>query len=181
MKIFNTKGMQLLGITISTFLFLTNPMFADTTEAKKPLSEYLEECPWIGLIANQITLGPIKISNVSIHDGDKLAYVSPGEILNGMLKYQINSKNLDSLHLYHLTIGIKNQGKGTQDCVTHNLGVWDSKGRGHFTLKAPENPGIYEVRFLLTEGLTCTRARDAWNSGNEKPSAAATIGIVIVE
>lgn len=179
MNIFNTKGMQLLGITIFTFLFLTNPLLAEHSEAKKPWSEYLQECPWIGLVADQITLGPIKISHVSIHDGDKIAFVSPGEILTGKLKYEVNSKDLDSLHLYHLTVGIKDQ--GAQDCVTHNLGVWSSKGRGHFTLKAPEKRGIYEVRFLFTEGLTCARAYDAWDSSHEKPSAAATIGIIIVE
>ena len=171
--------MQLLGMTIFTFLFLTNPIFADVSPDKKSWSEYLEECPWIGLVADQITLGPIKISKVSIHDGDKLVFASPEETLNGKLKYEVDAKDLDSLHLYHLTVGIKNQ--GAQDCVTHNFGVWDSKGRGRFTLKAPEKPGIYEVRFLFTEGLTCARARDAWNSKDEKPSSAATIGIIIVE
>ena len=179
MSIFNTKRMQLLGMTISAVLLLNNPLSADTSEAKKPFSEYLQECPWIGLIANQITYGPITISDVNIHDGDKLAFASPGETLNGMLKYKVDSKDLDSLHLYHLVIGIKKE--GAQDCITHNLGMWNSKGHGHFSLKAPEKPGIYEVRFLFTEGLTCARAREAWNSGNEKPSAAATIGIIIVE
>lgn len=179
MTIFNTKGMQLLGMTICTFLFLNNLVSSDTFEAKKPLSEYLQECPWIGLIANQITYGPITVSNVNIHDGGKLAFVSPGETLNGWLKYKVESKNLDSLHLHHLVIGIKNE--GAQDCITHSLGIWNSKGTGHFTLKAPEKPGIYEVRFLFTEALSCACARAAWNSGHERPSAAATIGIIIVE
>jgi hypothetical protein len=180
MKIFNTKkGMQLLGMTMSTFFLLTSSVCADTSDAKRPFSEYLQECPWIGLIANQITYGPITISNVNIHDGDKLAFVAPGETLNGMLKYKVDAKDLTSLHLYHLVIGIKKE--GAQDCITHNLGMWNSKGHGHFTLKAPEKPGIYEVRFMFTEGLTCARARDAWNSDAEKPSSAATIGIIIVE
>lgn len=180
MKIFNTKTMQLLRMTIFTLLFLTNPLFADSSEAKKkPWSEYLEDCPWLGLIADQITLGPIKISDVSIHDGNKLACVSPGETIKGKLKYEVNSTDLESFHLYHLTVGIKNE--GAQDCITHNLGMWNSKGRGHFTLKAPEKRGVYEVRFLLTEGLTCANARDAWNSNKEKPTSAATIGIIIVE
>lgn len=179
MKIFNKKRMNFVGTAILSSLLLTSPVFAESSEVQKPLCEYLEECPWIGLVADQITLGPIKISKVSIHEGDKLAFVSPGEDLKGRLKYEIESKDLDLLHLYHLTVGIKNQ--GAQDCVTHNLGVWGSKGRGHFTLKAPEKPGVYEVRFLLTDGLTCERARDAWNSSIEKPSSAATIGIIVVE
>ena len=179
MKIFNTKGMKLLVMTIFTLLFSSTPAYAGLTVAKKPLSEYMKECPWIGLVANQIKLGPITISNVSIHDGDKLAFVQPGETLNGMLKYKVDAKHLDSLHLYHLIIGVKNH--GAQDCVTHSLGIKNSKGQGRFTLKAPEKPGVYEVRFLLSEGLTCARAREVWNSGEDKPSSAATIGIIIVE
>lgn len=179
MRIFNLKGMKLLGMTMFTFLFLNNPMFADISEAKKPLSEYLTEFPWIGLVAKEITLGPITISNVSINKGERFAYVGPGETLKGKLKYEVDSKDLHMLHLYHLTVGIKNE--GAQDCVTHNLGAWDSKGRGKFILKAPEKPGIYEVRFLFTEGLTCANARETWNSDDEKPSASATIGIIIVK
>jgi hypothetical protein len=179
MNIFNIKRMHLLGMIISTFLLLNNTASADTPEPKKHFTEYLQECPWIGLVAKQITYGPITISNVTIHEGDRLVFVSPGEMLHGFLKYEVESKDLDSLHLYHLVIGIKNE--GAQDCITHNLGIWDSKGTGHFTLKAPDKPGIYEVRFLFTEGLSCACAREAWNSGHEKPSAAATIGIIIVE
>jgi hypothetical protein len=176
MKIFKTKATQLLAIAISTFLFVTSVTALDVA---KPLKDYLQECPWLGLIANQITFGPITVSNVHIHDKDKLAIVAPGEKLNGSLKYKVDAKDLESLHRYHLVIGIK--GEGAQDCVTHNLGIWNSKGTGNFTLKAPEKQGIYEVRFLLSEGLTCCGARDVWNSGQDKPSSAATIGVIIVE
>jgi hypothetical protein len=179
MKIIKTKESKLFVMAIFSFLFLTNPLYANTSEAKKPFSEYLEECPWIGLVADYITLGPIKISKVSIHHGDKIAYVSPGKTIHGKLKYEISADDLESLHFYHLTVGFKHQ--GAQDCVTHNLGVWDAKGKGKFTLKAPEEPGVYEVRFLLTEGLTCAGAYEAWDSSHGKPSSAATIGVLIVE
>ena len=179
MKIFNTKVAELLGVTLATLVFLSNPVFAGTTEAKRPISEYLQECPWLGLVTNEITYGPITVSNVNIHDGQKLAFAVPGETLKGALNYKVDSEYLDSLHLYHLVIGIK--GEGAQDCITHNLGLWNSRGHGHFTLKAPEKPGLYEVRFFFTEALTCSGARDTWNSGDDKPSAAATIGIIVVE
>lgn len=175
MKLLNTKGIKLLGITLFACL-LSSSVYADIF--KKP-SEYLEDCPWLGLVADKITLGPITISDVSIHHGDKFAHVKPGKTLKGELKYKVDAKDLDTLHLHHLVIGIK--GEGAQDCVTHNLGVWNSKGKGHFTLKAPEKPGVYEVRFLFTEALTCEGARDVWNSGKEKPSSEATIGIIIVK
>lgn len=176
----NTNWIYSLGMGLSAFLFLTHSLTAGiTVEAKKSLTEFIQECPWIGLVASEITYGPITISEVNIHDGDKLAVVAPGEILNGMLKYRVDSKDLQSLHLYHLVIGIK--GQGPQDCITHNLGMWSSEGKGRFTLKAPEKPGIYEVRFLLTQALLCSNARDAWDSDQGIPSSAATIGIIIVD
>jgi hypothetical protein len=170
----------MLGIAVCAFLFTCNSLTAGvTSDAKKYLNSYYQECPWLGLIANEISYGPIKISDVNIHHGDKLAVVAPEETLHGTLKYRIQSKDLESLHLYHLVIGIK--GEGAQDCITHSLGVWGSKGKGTFTLVAPKKPGIYEVRFLLTDGLTCENARNSWNSDGEEPSNAATIGVIIVE
>jgi len=171
--------MQLLGMIISTLLFLNPLVSNDTYEFKKPFTDYLQECPWIGLIADQISFGPITVSNVNIQDGDKFTCVAPGEILHGSLKYKVDSKNLHLLHLYHLVIGIKDE--GAQDCITHNLGLWNSKGIGHFTLQAPSKPGVYEVRFLFTEAMSCACARVAWDNCCKKPSAAATIGIIIVE
>lgn len=162
-------------------LCLTTPLYAlgVSKQTKKEFNEYFKEFPWIGLIANKISYGPITIYDVNIDDADKLAIVAPGETLHGSLRYKVHSKHLDSLHRYHLVIGIK--GQGAQDCVTHTLGIWDSKGKGRFTLKAPLQTGVYEVRFLFTEGLTCEGAQDAWNSGVDTPTSAATIGVIIVE
>jgi hypothetical protein len=181
MTIRNTKKWVItLGVAAFAFLFLYQPLTAAmTSEAKQHLKNYFRECPWLGLITSEISYGPIKISEVNIHDGDKFAIVAPEEILNGSLKYKIKSKDLEVFHLYHLVVGIKKE--GAQDCITHTLGFWNSKGKGSFTLVAPKEPGIYEVRFMLTDGLTCQAARNAWNEGGKEPSNAATIGVVIVE
>jgi hypothetical protein len=181
MTIRNTKNWVIaLGMAATAFLSLGQPLTAGiTSEAKQHLKDYFKECPWLGLVSNEITYGPIKIYDVNIHNEDKYAIVAPEEILKGTLKYKLKSKDLDSFHLYHLVVGIKEQ--GAQDCITHSLGFWDSKGKGSFTLTAPKKPGIYEVRFLLTEGATCDDAREAWNKGSEEPSSAATIGIIVVE
>jgi len=175
-----TKWMAILGIATYAFLFLCQPLTAGfTSDAKQHLKNYFKECPWLGLVSNEISYGPITIYKVNIHDGDKFAVVAPEEILEGTLKYKIDSKDLENFHLYHLVVGIK--GVGAQDCITHNVGFLDSEGKGSFTLVSPKKPGIYEVRFLLTDGLTCEAARKSWNSGDEEPSSAATIGVIIVE
>lgn len=95
------------------------------------------------------------------------------------MKYKIHAKDENKYELYHLVIGIV--GVGAQDCLAHSVNIWNSKGRSNFTLVAPTAPGVYEVRFLYAEALTCQSARDLWDSGDEDPSSKATIGIIIVE
>lgn len=180
MKSVYKKWNLFLGLVAAAALLTQAPLHAgNVAQVKKEFNDYFKEFPWIGLIANKISYGPITISDVNIDDADKLAIVEPGETLHGSLRYKVHSKYLDSLHRYHLVIGIK--GLGAQECVTHSYGIWDSKGKGRFSLKAPLEPGVYEVRFLFTEALTCDKAQEAWNSGADLPTSAATIGVIIVE
>ncbi|MBA3816452.1 MAG: hypothetical protein H0X29_08030 [Parachlamydiaceae bacterium] len=182
MKLFNQKKSTFfLKLFAAAFLALSaSPLLASITDnAKSDLNSYFEKAPWLGLITDEITYGPVKISHVHLHDGDKVVFAAPGDELHGSLKYRIKSDDLATFHLNHLVIGIK--GEGPQDCLTHNVGVWDSHGKTRFKLKAPEKAGIYEVRFLLTEGLTCSNARDTWEFGEKVPGSNATIGVIIVE
>lgn len=169
------------------FMKLTKSLFASTALAisifsqcplQASVTDYLKEFPWIGLISDEITYGPITISNVNISHSDKLVFANRGETLHGNLRYKLNSDK-DKLNLHHLVIGI--EGEEAQDCVMHSFGLWDTKGKGKFTLTAPSVPGVYEVRFLYDEGLSCSKAREAWNSGSKDPSANATIGVIIVK
>lgn len=166
-----TKSL-LASTALAISIFTHGPLQASS------VTDYLKEFPWIGLISDEITYGPITISNVSLDHSDKLVFANPGETLHGNLRYKLNSEK-DKLNLHHLIVGI--EGVGAQDCVMHSFGLWDTKGKGKFTLTAPSESGVYEVRFLYNEGLTCSKAREAWNSGQKDPSAYATIGIIIVK
>ncbi len=166
----------------SALMFLVNPLVqavdcSKSTEAH-PYS-YLQEYPWLGLIMNEVTYGPITLSDIRLNEGSSLAIVKPGEIVNGELKYRVDSSHQEAFHRYHLVVGLK--GFGAQDCVTHTWGIWDSSGKGSFTLKAPLEPGLYEVRFVYHEAPTCEEARSVWNSESGEPSSFATIGAIIVE
>lgn len=179
------KMIPLFAIATSALFVFASPLTAGQTQSVKtvpvvkPVAEYLPTFPWIGLIMNEVTYGPITVSNVHINHGDKLAVVKPGEVLHGSLRYRVNSSNQHLFHRYHLVVGIKNL--GAQDCVTHTYGVWDSSGKGTFTLKAPLEPGVYEVRFLYQEAPTCEEARSVWNADMGEPSSYATIGVIVVE
>ena len=172
--------MKFIKLTKSLFVVTATALslFTHSPVQAESITDYVKEFPWIGLISDEITYGPITISHVNINHSDKLVFAKPGETLNGHLRYSVNSAK-DKLHLHHLIIGI--EGEGAQDCVMHTLGIADTKGKGKFTLTAPTKPGVYEVRFLYNEALTCSRARETWNTGLKDPTAAATIGVIIVK
>ncbi len=149
------------------------------TTVEKSARDYLHTFPWIGLILDEVSYGPMTIKHVRLNDGDKLAIVKPGEEIKGTLRYKIDSDKQAAFHRHHLVVGIK--GIGAQDCVTHSLGLWDSSGTGRFILRAPFEKGVYEVRFFYREALTCKEAKDFWNEEGEEPSNHATIGTIIVE
>lgn len=180
MKIFKARKWGYLFLMMACSFFTFNVLSAGiTSDAKHDLNKYLEKAPWLGLIADEVTYGPITVSRVHIHEGDKFVIAAPGESLNGSLRYRIDTDDLKALQRYHLVIGIK--GKEAQECVAHSLGVWDSKGKANFTLVAPQKPGIYQVRFLFVDDWTCASAKNEWNSGKNVPSSNATIGVIIVE
>ena len=156
-------------------------LFGETPNVNKKtkVSDYFQEFPWIGLISNEITYGPIAVSNVTLNNQQKLAFVRPNEKINGTLNYRIDASRLDSMHLYHLVVGLYSV--GAQDCITHSFGIWNSSGKGNFTMTAPSKPGVYQVRFSYFEGLSCQAARNAWNARNGDPSSAATIAAIIVQ
>jgi len=176
MNLFNLKKLLFVSAVLSCSLLTFTS--AKVQASSESLTEYFNDMPWIGLVADKINYGPITISRVHIKNSEKFAIVKPGETIEGSLKYKINSDQ-SKVNLYHLVIGIK--GVGAQDCVTHTLSLWDSKGKGNFTLTAPLKPGVYEVRFLFHEGVTCDDAKEVWNSGEKDPSSKATIGVIIVK
>lgn len=145
---------------------------------KADLSKYFNSHPYIALLMDKVSYGPITVSNIRIND-EQIVSALPGEMLNGHLHYKVDSSDQELFHRYHLVVGIKDI--GAQDCVTHTYGVWDSTGKGTFSLKAPMEPGIYEVRFAYTEAKTCEQARGLWHENAGEPSAYATIGLIVVE
>lgn len=177
----NKKFFTHFFLLMACSFLMSASLFAGTSPSniKKELSKYFEKAPWLGLIADEVTYGPIKISHVHIHDGDKFVIADPGEVFHGSLKYHIKTDDLEFFHKYHLIIGLKEY--GAQECVTHSRALWNSKGKAHFKLTAPQKPGIYQVRFLFVEDAHCSSAKNLWNSGISAPGAHATIGVLIVE
>lgn len=186
MTYFNSKKLvNVLATTAFALIFLANPLVQAGEHFRSPQqnqphpSHYFHKYPWLALMMDELTYGPITIWDVHLNKGSPLVVAKPGEIINGQLRYRVDSTNQEAFHTYHLVVGL--QGIGAQDCVTHTWGVWDNSGRERFTLKAPLEPGVYEVRFVYHEAPTCEEARSVWNSEGGEPSSFATIGAIIVE
>lgn len=184
--ILNTKNLLCCAALATTF-FTANFVDASCVKCERicpptieqSLGDYVEGYPYLGLVMDKVPYGPITVKDVRLNGHDRVAIVSPGETVEGQLKYKIDSDQLQSLHLHHIIVGLKNE--GAQDCITHSLGVWDSKGKATFELKAPEKKGVYEVRFCYAQALTCKDARETWVESDGQPSSKATMGILIVK
>ena len=184
MQLLNTrKILSVFAAAVASLTFFINPLVQAKDCSQSKMTDqtycYVQQYPWLGLIMDHLTYGNITISDVRLNKGRALAIVKPGEVIHGKLRYSVDATDQSAFHRYHLVIGLK--GIGAQDCVTHTWGLWDTHGKGSFSLKAPLEPGVYEIRFVYHESPTCEEARTIWNSTNGEPSSFATIGAIIVE
>jgi hypothetical protein len=174
-----TTFLKLQNLVLSATL-LTGTLCAPLMAADSPsdkISDLISSCPWIGLVAKEVTYGPITVSKLNIEGAGRLVFCEPDEEIEGTLKYKIDASQLDSWHLHHIVVGLRKE--DAQNCLTHSLGVWDKKGKASFSFKAPHEKGIYEVCFGYYNAVLCSDAIQEWN--DNPPDHAATIGILVVE
>lgn len=163
---------------ILSFLFITTTCASYAVESPKDrLNEWIHSYPYIGLVTEEVTYGPIALKKLNLENKGRVVIAKPGETVFGTVHYRVDADKLDTLHLHHIILGI--EGKDSQTCLTHALGVWDAQGRVHFSISAPPERGVYELRFDYQTALTCSEASKEWRK--EPPSAKATVGIIIVE
>lgn len=176
------KFVSVVTATASALIFFANPLVQAIDCSKSSTAHpycYLQQYPWLGLVLDELTYGPITVRDVHLNRGSQLAIVKPGEVVHGQLRYKIDTSDQTAFRRYHLVVGLS--GIGAQDCITHTWALWDSSGKGRFTLKAPLEPGLYEIRFTYHEAPTCEEARSIWNNQMGDPSSFATIGAILVE
>lgn len=171
----NKLSLQLKYAILSSILFTS--LFVSQISATETIHDWIQSYPWIGLVAEEVPYGPITIEDVNLGGDGRLVFAKPGEKIEGRLKYKINADQLSSWHLHHIIVGLKNQ--EAQSCITHTLGLGDKNGKANFTIDAPTEKGVYELRFDYQDALLCEDAKKAWH--DDQPSSRATIGIVIVK
>lgn len=175
-----TRLFQKIKTAVLGSLFVTTayslPLYA-AESPKEKINEWINECPYIGLVAKEVTYGPISLKNFDLEDKGRVVIAQPGEVIKGTVHYKVKADQLESWHLHHIILGIK--GQGGQECITHALGAWDTHGKASFSLTAPLEKGIYEIRFDYQTSVTCNDACELWRE--DPPSSNATVGIIIIE
>jgi hypothetical protein len=179
-QIMKTYFLPKIKNTVLSSLFIAVSCMIPLHSAEAPgdkIGDWLSSCPYIGLVAEEISYGPITLKSFNMDDKGRLVIAKPNEELNCCVKYHIDSNQMESWNMYHVVVGIK--GEDSQSCITHSLGLWDKKGKANFTLTAPSKKGVYEVRFDYEKVFTCSDAVSHWKE--ENPSSKATVGIIIIE
>ncbi len=144
------------------------------------IQDYLENYSWKGIVQDHASSGVETLSQLKLNNRGKVLFVHPGETIHGEVVCSLNSEAAHTLNVYRVVIGL--YGKGPQTTIGRTLGVYGGSATEQFSLTAPMEPGIYQIRFRTADNYLESKALDAWvdEKGNE-PGASTTIGIIYVK
>ncbi len=131
-------------------------------------------------IADQVIVGLATLSHLQLNGHHKIAVVKPGEKVEGTVDCHLDRDQCSALGFYRVVLGLKHEGPQTSICNCLGAAAGDSKES--FSLTAPEEPGIYQIRFRVVESLLESTAFMHWKDENgHGPDATTTIGLLVVK
>lgn len=155
---------------------ITNTLIAGILCASAPA--FATDVPGMDLISESVTFDGVNINNFQFENGQNIITVKPCQLFNAHMCYRVDASRLKTLRYHHVIVGLYDD--GPQHCILHTLGVKDSCGPIDVRLRAPQKPGVYQVRFSHSTGLSNKDAMNSWDHG-EAPSVDTVTGIVIVK
>lgn len=140
---------------------------------------FVEACRKISYdIPGRIELEGAQLSSFQFENGAKVVFCLPGQKVKARVNYQIDAEQLPPNPSHSLVVGLY-PGE-PQLCLIRSLGILDSIGIAEFSLIAPRNPGVYEVRCTYSKHLLFRNAKEDWSRwGN--PSSETRMGVMIVQ
>lgn len=144
------------------------------------VQNYLENYHWKGLIQDKASSGAETLSNLRLNNHRRVIVAHPCEKIEGKIDLFLDANKAAALSVYRVVLGYK--GVGPQTTIGTTLGISSGASHEHFSLIAPAQPGVYEVRFRTADNFMESKAMEAWydERGNE-PDGTTTIGIVYVK
>lgn len=141
------------------------------------IQNYLDRYEWKAILEDETNVGPLTIKQIRFNDHSRGVIVKPGERINISMECILDPSKCAALDSYRIVMGIKD--KGPQASFQKFFG---GETQEHVALIAPSEPGLYQIRFRLTEAVLETTAFDQWLDKEGKgPGAACTIGFIIVQ
>jgi hypothetical protein len=141
-----------------------------------------EENPTVSPVTpppNQATYGPVRLSKFTLNNKENVVTTAPGEKINGSANYIYNCPDCQPGAINQIILGITGE-NSAQACIYDQIGT-KGEGSSEFTLTAPNEPGIYYIRFRSAGAYGCERGALGWWRVDGEPTAEANIGAIVVK
>ncbi|MEO0735848.1 MAG: TIR domain-containing protein [Cyanobacteria bacterium J06649_12] len=125
----------------------------------------------------QVTYGQVSLSEFALNGEGNTIDAAPGEVIYGSTNYRYDCPDCAGDSINQIIVGIAGE-NAAQACIYN--GFSQAEGASTFTLRAPEIPGRYDIRFRYAQAFGCEEGALGWWRVDSEPTAAATIGTIVV-
>jgi hypothetical protein len=143
------------------------------------IQDYLDNYHWKGVVQDEATSDAVTLKHLKLNGHSRAVVVKKGERIECSVKCDLDREKCSALSLYRVVIGLK--GQGAQTTIGNELGIVAGESKEKFTLIAPREAGVYQIRFRLVERLLEGSALNAWEKHGKEPDGTTTIGVIVVE
>ncbi len=144
------------------------------------IQNYLDNYDGKGLVQGEATSGEATLKHLQLNCHPRAVVVQPGERVEGTVLCKLDKEKCSALGFYRVVLGISS--RGAQTTIGNYFRISTGESSEMFALIAPQEPGIYQIRFRTVHRFFKGNALDAWidEKGNE-PDGSTTIGLIIVK
>lgn len=144
------------------------------------IQNYLDNYDGKGLIQGEASSEPATLKHLQLNGHSRAVVVKPGERVEGIVQCNLDRDQCAAFGFYRIVLGI--YGRGGQTTIGNELGLIAGESLEKFTLIAPAEPGIYQIRFRVVNSYFEGNAINAWVDGNgSEPGGTTTIGLIVVK
>jgi hypothetical protein len=145
-------------------------------EKIQEIAKSIQDYDWKGTVEDAVYVGPAFVTGATFNGQSRFAVVKPDEAISCEITVDVDENRMKDLKFRGLLFGIKDV--GPQALISIEAGKKTEK----FTLKAPSETGVYQVRFRPVVSLNMNNAQNDWvDAEKNQPSLKSTVGIIIVK